>query len=271
MNIDVHKCINIFRVPNDITTMIVCGDIHGEYRTLMNKIISQYSLTDTCVIVAGDCGFGFFKYGYYEKELNYVSKKLKEKNIYILFVRGNHDSPEYFRRDDFFRTDRVFCVPDYSLISWNSHNILCVGGAISIDRWPRMLDNFKLKEKKYSGDERYRPLCYWEGEMPSFDIIVLDQVLEVAKPDIVVTHCAPEGVTPVRKLSMEQWAEHDEYLIDSIEVARRRMKSLYTALTLCEKCDIRNWFYGHYHFSNTEYIENTKFQLLNILEFVEIR
>ena len=47
----------------DAKNIIVCGDIHGEFNTLVNKLCVQYRMTDTVLIVAGDCGFGFHKPG----------------------------------------------------------------------------------------------------------------------------------------------------------------------------------------------------------------
>lgn len=40
-------------------TIIVSGDIHGDFNQLVFKLCIQYKLTDTLLIVAGDCGFGF--------------------------------------------------------------------------------------------------------------------------------------------------------------------------------------------------------------------
>jgi len=42
-------------------TIIVSGDIHGDFNQLVFKLCIQYQLTDTLLIVAGDCGFGFGK------------------------------------------------------------------------------------------------------------------------------------------------------------------------------------------------------------------
>lgn len=40
--------------------LIVCGDIHGEFKTLVYTL-GQKHISDAVVIVAGDCGFGFEK------------------------------------------------------------------------------------------------------------------------------------------------------------------------------------------------------------------
>ena len=45
--------------------VIVCGDIHGDFETLVYDI-DRRQITDATVIVAGDCGFGFCRIGYYD-------------------------------------------------------------------------------------------------------------------------------------------------------------------------------------------------------------
>jgi len=56
---------HIYSFPN-ARSIVVCGDIHGEFNSVIYKLCVQYQLTDTLLIVAGDCGFGFNKPGYYE-------------------------------------------------------------------------------------------------------------------------------------------------------------------------------------------------------------
>ena len=41
----------------DCKCIVVCGDIHGDFNLLVNKVCVQYQMKDTLVIVAGDCGF----------------------------------------------------------------------------------------------------------------------------------------------------------------------------------------------------------------------
>ena len=47
-------------------SIVVCGDIHGEFNAVIYKLCIQYQMTDTVLIIAGDCGFGFDKPGYYD-------------------------------------------------------------------------------------------------------------------------------------------------------------------------------------------------------------
>ena len=75
-----------FKYP-DAKQVLVSGDIHGDFRGLVFKLCVQYGLTDTLLIVAGDCGFGFEKPGYYESIYNLVAGRLKKANNWIVFVR----------------------------------------------------------------------------------------------------------------------------------------------------------------------------------------
>ena len=40
-------------------SVVVSGDIHGDFNRLVFKMCVQYQMRDTLLIVAGDCGFGF--------------------------------------------------------------------------------------------------------------------------------------------------------------------------------------------------------------------
>ena len=72
-------------------TIIVSGDIHGNFNQLVFKLCIQYQLTDTLLIVAGDCGFGFEKKEYYEQIVRRNAKRMNQDNNWIVFVRGNHE------------------------------------------------------------------------------------------------------------------------------------------------------------------------------------
>lgn len=96
-------------------SIVVSGDIHGDFNQLIFKLCVQYQLRDTLLIVAGDCGFGFENPGYYEDMAKRNSKRMSEANNWIVFVRGNHDNPAYFDGRT-FKHRRLMAVPDYSVI-----------------------------------------------------------------------------------------------------------------------------------------------------------
>lgn len=130
------KNANIYEFP-DPKRIVVSGDIHGDFEALVYKCCVQYDMTDTLIVVAGDCGFGFNHPGYYEDVYMKLSSRLAKANNWIVFIRGNYDNPAYFDGQQ-VNYKRWKAVPDYSVIKACGHTILCVGGAISVDRSWRM-------------------------------------------------------------------------------------------------------------------------------------
>lgn len=144
----------------DAKCIVICGDIHGDFEEMVFKLCVQYGMTDTLLIVAGDCGFGFEKPGYYEQIFSKVSRRLTKANNWIVMIRGNHDDPAYFQEQR-IQHERFRCIPDYSIVTACGHTILCIGGAISIDRTYRLAAD--------SRPHCAQTACYWADEMPRFD------------------------------------------------------------------------------------------------------
>ena len=72
------KSITTFDFPG-CKCLVICGDIHGDFNMLVNKVCVQHQLKDALVIVAGDCGFGFERKGYYESTFNRNNKRMRER------------------------------------------------------------------------------------------------------------------------------------------------------------------------------------------------
>lgn len=68
----------------------VVGDIHGHFAILSNKV-KELKMADCVIIFAGDIGLGFEKMEYYNQTFTKINKVMKQRNITLLFVRGNHD------------------------------------------------------------------------------------------------------------------------------------------------------------------------------------
>ena len=101
---------NIYDFPN-AKGIVDSGDIHGDYEALVYKCCYHYRLTETLIVVAGDCGFGFNRPGYYENIYTKLSSRLAKANNWIVFVRGNHDNPAYFDGQQ-VNHERWKAVPD---------------------------------------------------------------------------------------------------------------------------------------------------------------
>ena len=84
----------IYEFP-ECKSIIISGDIHGDFNLLVNKMCMQYKMENTLLIVAGDCGFGFENKSYYENIVKKNAKRMNDNNNWILFVRGNSDFSEF--------------------------------------------------------------------------------------------------------------------------------------------------------------------------------
>ena len=68
---------NILTYP-EAKSLVICGDIHGNFVPLVYEMCVRYGMRDTLVIVAGDCGFGFEKSAYYEQVFRRIEKRLAQ-------------------------------------------------------------------------------------------------------------------------------------------------------------------------------------------------
>ena len=249
-------------------SVVVSGDIHGDFNELVYKLCIQYQMTDTLLVVAGDCGFGFEKKAYYEQMYRKNAKRLNEANNWIVFVRGNHDNPAYFDGTT-FKHKRMRCVPDYTVLQVCNHNILCVGGAISIDRKIRM-EAWNKKKAKYGFDSNLSDgiprAYYWSDESPVYDEKKMDAIRFAYSIDIVITHTAPSCCELQTKSGLTRWAVDDPALLMDVQTERFTMDQLLQRLQ-ADKHPITHWYYGHFHQSWHVVMDGILYRMLDIMEF----
>lgn len=215
----------------NIKDIYFTGDIHGNFEPFV-YCIGQRGLYNSAVIVAGDIGMGFYKHNYYIDTFKYINKKLIKRNIHLYFIRGNHDNPDYFNNtpEDIKEFSNIHLVQDYTVLHINTYNILCVGGATSVDK------KFRTKD-----------IDWWE-----FENVLPYQKLNCKNIDIVVTHCAPIFCPP--KYERISWM--DDELDAKAREDRRLLAQLY--FDLIKENKPKYWFYGHYHKSYESRLPNNE-------------
>lgn len=233
--------------------LLFCGDIHGNENTIPN-FIRDHELDTCAVFQAGDYGIGFDPDYKEQRWLSYQNGRLMHSNSDLFVVRGNHDNPKYFDGKTVLSNIRL--VKDYDIININGWNVLCVGGATSVDRrdrgsWWRPQDGNKLND-------------YWEDEVVNYDEEILNSLRDI---DIVVTHSAPSFCTPLTKGNIKQWIDNDEELETDIAIERHLLARMYDVLA--ENNRISEWYYGHFHIDTKSYRDNTTFTGINIDKIVQ--
>lgn len=207
--------------------MFFIGDTHGnndviKYNMLMKK------LTDQVFIHVGDYGIGFMSD---EKQLAIdikFNEFLQKQNNIIHVFRGNHDNPKFFNGDYMFSNLKFH--KDYTILEIENKKILGIGGAISIDRVPRM---------------RYEN-TWWADEVFYLDVEFLNNVRDI---DILVTHSAPSECPPRNNNGfppiVTQFASSDISLLRDLNVEREELSQ--ALFIILKNNKLSHHFYGHFH------------------------
>ena len=245
------------------------GDMHGEFNSLQG-MMKRTEFTDTTYIGLGDIGIGFEKPQHYTNVFNKLSRTASSFNCEFLLFRGNHDNKKYF--DDKLINRKYFkTIPDYTVVKTPTHNILCVGGATSIDRTYRMAKWHEnaLRYAMYHGcsedeAERLCPQVYWPDEQPMYNEEALNELKTLGiEIDIVATHTCPSFAKPINKDGIQYWLKYDTKLNEDLDRERKVMDDVYNKL-ITDDHPISKWFYGHYHFHNQEFINGVQFVMLDM-------
>lgn len=226
--------------------IVLCGDIHGDFRLLTYKITIELDLHDTTVIVCGDCGFGFEKKNYYlEAVYNRIKDRLENNNNDLLFFRGNHDDPSYFNGENKIDLPHFKTLPDYEVLDSDKGRILVVGGATSIDREYRL--DVMAKEDK---------VLWWKDERPT----KRDPQDVPDNIKVVLSHEAPIQLDPV--------VSRMDY--EPLDLYQNTIKDRDYLGKLLVDLNPSYWYYGHYHQSFSGTWGKTLWRCLSIMELCEL-
>lgn len=225
------------------------GDIHGNF-DFVKWYVKAHRISDCNIIQVGDFGIGFKpnSEGYVLELLN---KTLNDFNVTLYAIRGNHDNPAFF--DGTFKEyDRIHFMPDYSTATIDGKNHLFVGGAISIDR-----------------KHRIKGMSYWEDEAFVLDEEKLKGMTGI---DVLVTHNSMAFLPPLsfNKMVLDYGSE-DKTLLNELLEERALITRMWDILTKENGNEIGLHVFGHFHFDDTNFIDNTKHVLLGINRIYEHR
>lgn len=241
--------------------ILYLGDIHCNFNLLV-QYVKFYKIKDAHIVQVGDFGVGFQRLENELKTLQLVNKFLKENNVFVWAIRGNHDDPVYFENDPFNLTN-IKLVKDYTVLDLEDRKILCIGGAVSVDR---MLT--KTQAQLDGDNTRVIGQRWITGEEFIYDDTLLRDLRGI---NTIVTHTAPDYCFPDNAMGfgafVDGFIKNDPALRLDLLEERRNMTLAFQTVKMYN--DITHHYYGHFHRSDVLDLMGTKHRLLGIGELWE--
>ena len=239
------------------------GDIHGNF-SLIGQYIDRFSIKDAHIIQVGDFGVGFKDFHKEKRMLEMYHTKLVKNNVTVWAFRGNHDYKSHFDNDPFGFTN-IKLIPDYTVLELCGKRILCVGGAVSVDREWRYTKKQKMGiyENKTLGVE-----SWWEDEVFVLDVEKASQMRDI---DIVLTHTCPHYCPPDNTFGFGPFVEGiiretgDVDLKTDLNVERQQVTELFHILKMNGN-NIQKNYYGHFHKSDVQIYDGCEHRMLGVGE-----
>jgi hypothetical protein len=145
-------------------------------------------------------------------------------------------------------------------------NILCIGGAVSVDRMMRKTKN--QREGNFdilTGNENW-----WQDELFNWED---DKLVNLRNINVVVTHTAPDYCVPDNSNGFGEFVngffKNDTDLKLDLIDERRLMTLAFQTIKMHN--DIEFHYYGHFHRNDLITIDGTKHRLLGVGELWEER
>ena len=244
--------------------ILYLGDIHGNF-SLIHQYVKNYDIKDAHIIQVGDFGVGFALLDKERRALGMFHDLFVKNNVIVWAIRGNHDFKPYFDNDP-FGFSNIRLVPDYTVLELEGKKILCVGGAVSVDR-----------EWRYTGAQRRGEFnvvpgqSWWRDEV---FVLEKEKVVDLKGINIVVTHTCPSYCPPDNTFGFGSFVEGiirdtgDVGLKTDLNVERQAMNDLFHYLKINGN-NIDNHYYGHFHKSEVQNYDGIVHRMLGVGELWE--
>lgn len=207
-----------YEIP-DTARVAVVGDWHGNTPWISELIPYLARQGYTHIIHVGD--FGVNGPGYHETAFARTLETLTERHdLMILFIRGNHDNPEYLNGlpvtlhpsdnmelDNLVYLDeaeRIGYMRDGFLLAHLGRKIMGLGGAVSIDR------EFRTPGRDWWAGETIHPTFKYTAE--GCDGLGIDVMITHDAPATAPLQLLPEFEARFNEESVKACQDHREYL-----------------------------------------------------------
>lgn len=161
--------------------IMIIGDTHGDLDEYMRLLDIAHDEGISNIFQAGDCGL-FPSFPGYTQWLDTIQARSAELGIRNRWIRGNHDDPDEWQHViDKYATvngwgvlrSNIFLAPRVHYFKHNNVRFLGVGGAVSIDK------SYRLVNEKKPGT------LWWPNEIISIEDV---DAVEDRKIDVLITH-----------------------------------------------------------------------------------
>jgi hypothetical protein len=216
-------------MPDDVSTIMIAGDWHGNTRWAVHAIhegCSQLDGETKLILQLGDFGIWCNGHMYLEK----LSAALEEEGAELFFIDGNHEDFTLLRKHakanetpgvPFQIAPRIWYLPRGWRWKWHGRTWLALGGAASVDRAFRTEGHSWFREEEIT--------------------LVQAGLVALAGPaDVMITHECPRRVTMHLPLG-------DPYPGWDLDVSRSHQELLDRIIDHVEP----SWlFHGHMHLAH---------------------
>lgn len=232
----------------DSSRIFITGDTHRDIdisKLNTNKWKEQRELSRSDIlIVTGDFGVPW-TYGEDNTD-KYILKWYEKKSFTVLFVDGNHDNEDAIKEYsvvDFLGArchkirENVFHVMRGEVLNVGEHKILCMGGAMSVDKYMRIPH-----------------VSWWPDEEASFrEWQHCYDSLRTEKPDVIVSHDAPGTVIT------EMVAKYAGNRL--LTMTSKNFDMILDEIAKNGSC-VKDWFFGHHHIDKDSEIGGIRYHAL---------
>jgi hypothetical protein len=250
--------------------MLVYGDCHGDWNKLISSL-KEYKNTE--VIQLGDFGVGFESLHKERNRLKFLNDWLRNKNITMYVLRGNHDDPKYFYSNkadlinywnkrgnvknvqglvhEISTMTNLKLVPDWSVIKIKDRNCLFIGGAISSDIESRKLNT-----------------SWWSDERILFDWELINSISGV---ETVFSHTSPDFIKIYSR--EKEWRSYPDMIarkehIKSMDYEQFLLTEVYKLLK-DNNNHLFRWYHGHFDVSLKRSVDYCWFRSIRDHELID--
>ncbi len=210
------------------------GDVHGKLVTLMQTLTEQ-RISQSAIIILGDVGLGFLSND--KDRLHHCDDLLEQSSNNLYLIRGNHDKPQLW--SEWKQTfKRIHFLQDGQMLTIDNKLYLVYGGAISVDRCKRRVD------EDYWTQEPFTP--------PTEAIPNLHGVL---------AHTGPFA---------QGWGGIRDYIMRDASLSRDLEKEQDDVMATIKLLQPKHWYCGHFHMSEHLQVESTACHCLDINEILRL-